>query len=51
MAGENNVKRESPYSSRTPAHGRTAKVRVGILLWALGVPLPIVLLVVLIRGC
>jgi hypothetical protein len=27
------------------------RVKVPILLWALGVPLPIVLLVLLFRGC
>lgn len=27
------------------------EVKWGLLLWAIGVPLPIVLLVVLIRGC
>ena len=30
---------------------RRAKVRLGLLLFALGVPIPIVLLVVLLRGC
>lgn len=27
------------------------KVRTGVLLWALGVPLPLILLFVLFRGC
>ena len=27
------------------------KVRTAVLLWALGVPIPLVLLFVLIRGC
>ncbi len=27
------------------------KVRPAVLLWALGVPLPIVLLILVIRGC
>lgn len=38
----------------TPAQGRWAragKVRTAILLWALGVPIPLVLLFVAIRGC
>jgi hypothetical protein len=30
---------------------RAGKAKLGILLWLLGVPLPIVLLVVLLRGC
>lgn len=29
----------------------SGKVRTGILLWALGVPLPFILLFVLLRGC
>jgi hypothetical protein len=35
-------KRENPESG---------KVRPAILLWALGVPIPIVILVLLFRGC
>lgn len=31
--------------------GREGKVRTGILLWALGIPLPLILLFVLLRGC
>jgi hypothetical protein len=27
------------------------KVRMGILMWALGIPLPIILLFLLFRGC
>lgn len=30
---------------------RSGKVRMGILLWALGVPIPLVLLFLLVRGC
>lgn len=30
---------------------RDGKVKMGILLWALGVPIPFVLLFLLIRGC
>jgi len=30
---------------------RAGKVRVGVLLWALGVPIPLVLLFFLLRGC
>jgi hypothetical protein len=30
---------------------RAGKVRTGVLLWALGVPLPLILLFVLLRGC
>lgn len=29
----------------------SGKVRTGVLLWALGVPLPLILLFVLLRGC
>ena len=29
----------------------TGKVRTGILLWALGVPIPFILLFLLLRGC
>jgi hypothetical protein len=30
---------------------RDGKVRPMILLWALGIPIPLILLIVLIRGC
>jgi hypothetical protein len=30
---------------------RSGRIRPIILLWALGVPIPIILLVLLIRGC
>jgi hypothetical protein len=30
---------------------RAGKVKPALLLWALGVPLPIVLIVLLFRGC
>ena len=33
------------------ASSRAGKVRTGILLWALGVPIPLVLLFLLVRGC
>lgn len=33
-------------------HGiRDGKVRPMILLWALGVPIPLILLILLVRGC
>lgn len=32
-------------------HSRTGKARTGILLWLLGVPLPLILLFFLMRGC
>jgi hypothetical protein len=44
----------SDVPSRAPSAGgwrRVAKVRLAILLWALGVPIPLVLLVLLIRSC
>ena len=31
--------------------GRAGKVKTGILLWALGVPIPFILLFVVIRSC
>ena len=30
---------------------RSGKMRTGILLWALGIPLPLILLFFLFRGC
>lgn len=33
------------------SRARAGKVRMGILLWALGVPIPIILLIALFRGC
>ena len=32
-------------------HWEAGKVRMGILMWALGIPLPIILLFLLFRGC
>jgi hypothetical protein len=32
-------------------HARAGKVRPMILLWALGVPIPIILLILMFRGC
>ena len=40
--------------SRTPARSlraRMGKIRTGVLLWALGVPIPILLLLWLFKGC
>jgi hypothetical protein len=34
-----------------PIQSRAGKVKTGILLWALGVPIPFILLFVLLRGC
>lgn len=36
---------------RTKRVLRRAKVRPAILLWALGVPIPLILLFLLLRGC
>jgi len=33
------------------SRARAGKVKMGILLWALGIPIPFVLLFLLIRGC
>lgn len=30
---------------------QSGKVRSGVLMWALGVPIPLILLFLLIRGC
>jgi hypothetical protein len=35
----------------TPRRCERGEVRWGLLLWAIGVPLPIVLIVMLFRGC
>lgn len=54
---------QSPAPDKTPvldfvvltppprAVHRPGKVRPAILLWALGVPIPLILLILLIRGC
>ncbi len=38
------MKAKNPY-------GRVGKVKTGILLWALGIPIPFILLFLLIRSC
>ena len=38
---------ESSAKHRAPA----GKIRPAVLLWALGVPIPLVLIFVLVRGC
>jgi hypothetical protein len=30
---------------------QAGKVRTGILLWALGIPLPIILIIWMVKGC
>lgn len=40
-----------PLPSAKITLSRAAKVRPVILAWALGVPIPLILLVLLIRGC
>ena len=42
-----------PVASGQPGGtlNRPGKVRAGILLWALGIPIPLILLFLLIRGC
>lgn len=40
-----------PLARRKPSLMRYGKMRPGILLWALGVPIPIILVIFLIRGC
>jgi hypothetical protein len=50
-----NKHRTLPSRTRRPSPsappGRKGKVKTGILLWALGVPIPLILLFVLLRGC
>lgn len=41
----------APVWSATRKWSRPGKVRMGILLWALGVPIPLVLLFLLFRSC
>ena len=42
----------SPYSAAKPSlQSRFAAVNWSVLLWAIGVPIPIVLIVALMRGC
>jgi hypothetical protein len=36
---------------RDPRRGRSGKARYALLLWLLGVPLPIILLIWLLKGC
>ncbi|MDZ4828597.1 MAG: hypothetical protein SGJ09_00175 [Phycisphaerae bacterium] len=36
---------------RQPRQPRWGKVRPAILLWALGIPIPLILLFLLVRGC
>ena len=54
MQGQTNLPviadRDPRRIERTPLF-RAAKVRPVILAWALGVPIPIILIVLLIRGC
>jgi hypothetical protein len=41
----------TPTDDATPELSRAGKVRSGALLWALGLPIPLVLLFLLFRGC
>lgn len=41
----------TPRPTATDSIGRKGKVKAGILLWALGVPIPFVLLFLLVRSC
>jgi hypothetical protein len=42
----------APLGEKTPAKwSRSGKMRPMILLWALGVPVPLIILFLLIRGC
>lgn len=40
-----------PPPAHIDAPGRSGRVNWTILLWAIGVPLPLVLIVALMRGC
>jgi hypothetical protein len=39
------------FSKPVPREPEAGKVRPALLLWALGLPIPLVLLFVLLRGC
>lgn len=45
---------DDPPVWRVPPHAansRPGKARTAVLLWLLGVPIPIIILIMLIRGC
>lgn len=44
-------RRAASAPSAAPAPARSGKIRPAILLWALGVPIPLVLLFLLLRSC
>lgn len=39
----------NPSGAKTPA--RSGKISTAIILWILGIPIPIILLIFLIKGC
>jgi hypothetical protein len=41
----------SLHGGASRSESKSGKVRPGILLWALGVPIPIILLILIFRGC
>lgn len=46
------IANESPFLVDVPAIDReSGKMRTGILLWLLGVPIPIILLIWLVSSC
>ena len=45
------ISEETPMSRETTKQARGGRVNWTVLLWAIGVPLPIVLIVALMRGC
>lgn len=45
------LSKESPMSTAVTNQSRRGRINWTVLLWAVGVPLPIVLIVALLRGC
>lgn len=43
--------RTTPSKHRFPYISRAGKARTAILLWLLGIPIPVIILIFLIKGC
>ncbi len=44
-------RKRPPKRESSPHYEREAKVRNWVLLWALGIPIPVLILIFLLRGC
>lgn len=42
---------QEPSRSACPPWSRPAKARTAILLWLIGIPIPIIILIFLVKGC